>query len=455
MRNIPEQSWKILHNKAHKSYANYFLSQPFNNNSHLSRYIDYSLPFLSKPLTIKKTIMKFKLGLFVTAALLCNCVISQVPNNQRTLPTTAQVTQVQSPPINGLTYKIKNVASGRYAQTGNASRANGATIHLYDNRNEAHFIWKVIVVKDGFKFQNVNSNKFLGVAASSKDVNGILCQVDDSGQPNVEWSLVKRGAGFKLKNKKSGLLMGVEGGSRNNEAKLVQGIEDAAADRVWQFENIIQQSDQPALQSQTIGQKVLVDIILNYIAISETTRNRIDNNDCRRLFGTITTEVWELDANNEMKTKLGSYNNMQQFVYLQKNYNNPPPIGLAFYEDKIVLSENNEMGKVTYNIPVSLLQQKRIMLVIKTNVGTRHKDNDFATYDYLKMETEKQSTIILETNAGSRDLIPGKEGFIMVNTDPASSNRNFHIQDIVIPFAVFQRTDDTHNIWLKISCKKK
>ncbi|MEP6713345.1 MAG: RICIN domain-containing protein, partial [Ferruginibacter sp.] len=68
--------------------------------------------------------MKFKIAVLLIGFSFC-----------LTLSLTAQL-------VNGAVYKIKNVASGRYAQTGYASPENGATIHLYDNQDAGHFNWK-------------------------------------------------------------------------------------------------------------------------------------------------------------------------------------------------------------------------------------------------------------------------------------------------------------------------
>lgn len=418
-------------------------------------YIYITLPFITNYSLLINTTMKFKLR-FLTAlsSLFTISASAQISSGPGTLQLPKPPGQVQ--PVNGSVYKIKNVNSGRYAQTANASTENGATLHLYDNSNDDHFKWNTIVVKDGYyKFQNVRSKKFLAVLGGSKDVYGILCQWDDTGQPDINWKLEKAASGYKLKNKNSNLFAAVEGGSKNNEAKLVQWNDAGQPDILWQFELVKQQPGSPTTPAPSTGKKVLVDVILNSIAVSESTRNRIDNGDCKRIFGTILTELWELDENNEMKNKLGSYNNMQQAVYVQKNYQSPPPIALSFYQDNVSNAGNNEMGKVTYNIPEALLLQKRVMLVVKTNIGTRHKDNNFATYDCLKMEKEIQSTFILGTGTGNKYLLEGTDGQIQVNTDQASSGRNMHIQDMIIPFAIFQNTDDTHKIWVKLSCVKK
>src|SRR5690606_13256114 len=196
------------------------------------------------------------------------------------------------------------------------------------------------------------------------------------------------------------------------------------------------------------GKLVLFDVMLNSIGVSESTRNKVDNGDCKRVFGAVKTELWEMDDRNNKVRRINPYNNMADLVYLQEDYKSPAPVAYSCHQER---GSTVEMGKVTYNIPEELLKQKKLMLIVRTNLGTRHKDNDFATYDALRMAKEKESTFVLD---GS--ILTGQtDKTIQVNTDPAASNRAMHVQDFVIPFAVFQRTDDTHNIWLNMTVTKK
>ena len=366
--------------------------------------------------------MKLKITLFVIVISFCMAI-----------PATAQL-------VNDAVYKIKNVASGRYAQTGYGSLANGATIHLYDNQDANHFKWKAIAVRGGsWKFQNINSNKYLAVLDASRQPYGNICQWDDIVRQATSWKLEKASTGFKIKNTNSNLFVGVEGGSKENGALMVQWGDDGALDKIWQFEKI------NLTTSTATGRKVFIDVVLHYIGVLEDTRPRIDNGDCARVYGAIQTELWELDENNEMKTQLASYNNMPEFLFNQPNFQSPPQNGrIPPGPGENVL---DVMGKVTYNIPESLVNERKLMLVVKTNIGTRHKDNDFATYDCLRMAEVKQSTFILDNRGGLKETIQAR-------TDLASSRRDMHFQDYVIPFAIFQHTDDTHRLWIGIESKK-
>ncbi len=255
------------------------------------------------------------------------------------------------------------------------------------------------------------------------------------------WKLEKIATGFKLKNKNSGLLAAVEGGSVNNNAKLIQWTDQGQPDTEWQFETV------GTNISTATGKKVLFDVVLNYIAVSEATRNRIDNGDCRRIFGQVSTELWELDENNEMKTRLRSYNNMSELVYNQTNFQGPPTAGLSYHQDDRNASANSQMGKVTYNIPEILLKEKKLMLVVKTFLGTRHKDSDLSSFDALKMSEEQRNTYILDYRSSRTETIEAI-------TDLANTNQNMNLLNLVIPFSNFARADDTHKIWVKFTCKK-
>jgi hypothetical protein len=194
----------------------------------------------------------------------------------------------------------------------------------------------------------------------------------------------------------------------------------------------------------TPGNMVLYDITLNYIAVSEATRNRIDNGDCKRVFGQIKTELWELDQNNNKKTKLSAYDNMSEDIYAQSDYRYAPTAALSYYQDNRTEAANNSMGKVTYNIPERLLTTRRIMLVVKTYLGTRHKDNDLASYDALRMRNEETANYVLDnrdTRSESIQAITYLLGSDMI------------LGPLRIPYTVFAKTDDTHKLWVAFSCK--
>jgi hypothetical protein len=191
---------------------------------------------------------------------------------------------------------------------------------------------------------------------------------------------------------------------------------------------------------------ILYDFVVNYIAVSEATRNRIDNGDCKRVFGYIETELWELDDNNNKKTKLASYDNMRENMYAQSDYRYPPTAALSYYQDNRAEAANDVLGKVMYNIPEDLLNKRKVMLIVKTFLGTRHKDNDLASYDALRMRDPETSSYTLDNRASRSEMIQTityKKGDPMV------------LGPLQIPPSVFAGSDDTHKIWVAFTVKKQ
>jgi hypothetical protein len=161
--------------------------------------------------------MKLKLTILSYALLLCGSAFAQLQN--------------------GAIYKIMNTNSMRYAQTGYASKDAGATIHLFDNRDEAHFKWKAIAQGSNYyKFQNIHSNLYLGVEGSSKTNYGKIIQKMDDGSPDLLWKLNAVANPFKLLNYHSNRYLAVEGGSKENGALLIQWDDNGQKDILWQFE---------------------------------------------------------------------------------------------------------------------------------------------------------------------------------------------------------------------------
>lgn len=306
------------------------------------------------------------------------------------------------------------------------------------------FNWRVIVLPGNYyQFRNRENNLYLGTLNRTGKQNLFVAQQEGNPrqQDDITWSLIRTTRGFKIKNKKTNLVIAIGRRRSDGMSELVQVRDDGGADKEWQFITI------GSGASEVGGNKVLFDVVLNYIAVSEATRNRIDNGDCRRVFGEVITELWELDVNNEKKTKLRSYENMPELIFQETNYNNPPTAGLSYYQDDRTAAVNNQMGKVTYNIPDSLLINRKIMLIVKTNLGTRHKDNDFASFDALKMKEQIVSTFIVN---GQK-----KTETIQSITDLNSSDRNMGLSSgYSIPGNNFQHTDDTHKIWVTFTCKK-
>lgn len=342
--------------------------------------------------------------------------------------------------------KIKNVNSGKYIRPGNTISGSSEQVVLSDAANDAQCRWKVVLDKTPrstggpfYRLQNAQTNKFLGVFNASMESYGLICQKPDANQQDQWWKLESTSTAFKLKNKNSGLYIAVEGGSRTNGSPLIQWGDEGQQDILWQFETLDGEA------SEGRGRKVLFDVILHYIGVSEATRNRIDNGDCKRIFGYVRTELWELDNNNEMRRRLSSYNNQPEFLFQETNSNSPPTSAVSYYQERRAALNNSVAGKITYNIPEAFLQQGKVMLIVKTYLGSRHKDSDLSSYDALGMKEQVQSTFII--NSGR---LPSET--IQVNTDLTTTFSGMGIELIGVS-PTGPRTDDTHTMWVKFSCK--
>lgn len=346
---------------------------------------------------------------------------------------------------NGDLVTIKNVSSGKFVKAKGFALDSPIVHSSLTTSNTIFGQWKVIAQPTGgYMFQTKMNGYYLGIKPIEGSANGYIVQrmLTATNKDELSWFLIRTTTGrYQLKNKKNKRILAVEGSLAVENAKLVHTVNTNPPGKEWIFTTVPADGNPP-----TEGKKVLFDVILNYIAVSEATRNRIDNGDCRRVFGQIKTELWELDDNNQKKTRIASYENMPEFIYNQQNYVSAPTEGLSYYQDNRTDAAKNEMGKVTYNIPESLLANKKIMLVVKTYLGSRHKDGDLSSYDAVKMKQEKQSTYILDNRISRTETIQGvTERYYNDMTLTGST----------INAAIFQSGDDTHKLWIAITCKKQ
>lgn len=348
---------------------------------------------------------------------------------------------------NGDFVTIKNTSSGKYVKA-RGFAADSAIVH--GTLTSSNFIfcqWRVMAQRTGgYLFATKMNGYYLGIKPIAGAGNGLIIQrrLTNENKDELTWFLVRIGTGYYLKNKKNNRLLGVEGSLTQENGNLVHILNPNPAGKIWMFTTVAATTDST---TQNGGRKILFDVVLNYIAVSEATRNRIDNGDCRRVFGQIKTGLWELDNNNQKKTRIRSYENMPEFVYNQGNYISAPTEGLSYYQDNRADAANNVMGKVTYNIPEHLLNNRKVMLLVKTYLGSRHKDSDLSSYDAVKMKQETQSTYVLDNRNSRTETMQGiteryHNDMILIGSPPINKS-------------LFQQGDDTHKLWIAITCKKQ
>lgn len=347
---------------------------------------------------------------------------------------------------NGTFITIRNSSSGKYVRA-KGLIADSAVVQSSLNISTVAFChWKVIVLPGGeYMFQIRLNENYLGIKPSTGPGDGLIIQrrLTKENRDELTWLLVRTPVGYQLKNKKNNRLLSVQGSLTEENTNLVHTLNPGTAGKIWVFTPV---TSSPAASTTGTGRSVLFDVMLNYIAVSEATRNRIDNGDCRRVFGQVKTELWELDDNNQKKRRIAAYENKPEYVFNQLNYLSAPTEGLSYYQDNRTDAAKNEMEKVTYNIPEDLLNNRKVMLVIKTYLGTRHKDSDLSSYDAVKMKQEKQSTYILDNRISRTETIQ------------ATTERYFNNMTLTgstINASLFEQGDDTHKLWVTFTCKKQ
>jgi hypothetical protein len=340
---------------------------------------------------------------------------------------------------------------------------NGGKIQIWDRTGGSNQKWEI--KKDHsngtYTIKNLASGKFLDVNAGDVTSDGGKVQLWDrvAGNKNQNFIFTNRGSGkytlhceacktSKFEELKFDMIKVLDVAGNNigfNGTPIITWayFAENRDNQIWYLERASNSST-----PTSSGRKVLIDIDLNYIAVAEASRDRIDNNDCRRVFGEIKAEMYEMDNNNQPVRLIPTYNSTSSHLFIEKNYSSPPLIGANMFGSARSSYENSKMNTVTFNVDETLLKSNKIMLIIKSNLGTRHKDNDFASYDILRMKEQMESSFVIN------DRLPRKEEF-RLNTDLSASDRSMHVMDFVIPGNVFNRTDDEHRLWVGITIKRK
>jgi hypothetical protein len=340
---------------------------------------------------------------------------------------------------------------------------NGCKIQIWDNVGGVNQKWEI--KKDHsngtFTIKSLASGKFLDIHAGDVSRDGGKVQLWDRvpGNKNQNFVFTDRGSSrytihcascntSKPEELKFNMIKVLDVTGRNigtNGTPIITWgyFNDNRDNQIWYLERASDSNVPPSS-----GRKVLIDIDLNYIAVAEASRDKIDNDDCRRVFGEIKAELYEIDNNNQPERLIPSYNSGTSHLFIEKNFDKPPFIGVDRFGSPRSSYENSKMKTVTFNVDETLLKSSKLMLVLKTNLGTRHKDNNFASYDILRMKEMVENSVIIN------DKLPRKEE-IRYNTDVSASDRSMHIMDLMIPHNVFFRTDDEHRLWVGLTIKRK
>lgn len=359
----------------------------------------------------------------------------------------AILTMVVCPPLlfaqirNGSMVQIKNRITQTVVQTKGYTADSAVFTGAVNRANINLSQWRVITAPDGYLFQTKDGRHYMGIQSDTgADHNNlVLRRLTAANRNELLWILSATNGAYVFRTRKNARFM-TDIGSAGGPFRNLVHSRSATGRYFWS----ITAADSTAGTAPDTAKKVLFDVTLNYIGVTEVTRNRVDNGDCRRVFGEIKTELWELGSNNVKVKKLAAYDNKPEFLFKQTNYSNPSTAAISYYQDNLALAAGGTMGTVTYNIPEALLNNRRVMLVIKAYLGTRHKDSDFSSYDALRMKEEKQFTFILENRGFRQELLQDV-------TERMGSEMK--LSGITIPGNTFGG-DDTHRLLMAVSWKK-
>ncbi len=194
---------------------------------------------------------------------------------------------------------------------------------------------------------------------------------------------------------------------------------------------------------------VSYEFTLNLISVAESTRNTIDNNDCKQTWGKVTVTFRELDANGEIDLHIPpiktDFNETILFDFFAGNdayYRSN-----SYYGDSRELDDNNYIKRISVRVSENLVKNRRIVAVVECDMKTAHKDNDFASFDRLRMARKESAYFYLEDIARKEEVMMVKtDGYYSVFKTKGGSG---------VSTSFSGNPDDTHRIWLGFTIKKK
>lgn len=200
-------------------------------------------------------------------------------------------------------------------------------------------------------------------------------------------------------------------------------------------------------KSDAVADKMVsYEITLNSIAIAEASRNTIDNNDCRQTWGEVKVEFREVDSSGQLDWSLKPIKADfdQTYLFYSNPLNGVAHRSNSYYQDRMGVNEDNFIKKVNVRVPEQKVKNRRIVAVVTSEIQTAHKDNDFATYDRLRVKMGRNSFFYLED-------IPVKNESTMITTDGR------YIIDERTGSMIINggNSDDSHRVWLYFTIKKK
>lgn len=190
--------------------------------------------------------------------------------------------------------------------------------------------------------------------------------------------------------------------------------------------------------------KVLYEITLHHISVAEESRNRIDNDDCKKTWGRIKVFFYELDENGQLDThkRIQTDININDEMIFLKDRLDGPYQSKSYYQSGGDINDTEFIKKIFVRVPERLVKNKKVVALVTYVIYTAHKDNDLASFDHLSMTSSKSDTFYLEDVSTKTEVIQ------------SVTNGSY---EICYGQICNERitADDYHRIWLYFTVKRK
>jgi hypothetical protein len=137
--------------------------------------------------------------------------------------------------VDGGTYALRNVQSGKALDVSGVSQDDGANVHIWDYLGNANQHWRVESVGNGYhRLVATHSGNVLDVAGVSHDDGANVHQWEYLGNDNQEWAIEDTGDGYRLTARHSGKVLDASGW--DNGSTVHQWGWHGGENQRWYFE---------------------------------------------------------------------------------------------------------------------------------------------------------------------------------------------------------------------------
>ncbi|WP_247003636.1 S8 family serine peptidase [Halosolutus gelatinilyticus] len=142
--------------------------------------------------------------------------------------------------VDGGTYRIINVNSGKALEVENGATENGATVQQWPAAAVDHHRWTIHEIREGvYQVLVAHTGKALDVADVSTDPGANVHQWDYVGGDNQHWRIEAVGDGeYRMIADHSGLGLEVDDWSTDDGANVIQWDYHGGANQRWTFERL-------------------------------------------------------------------------------------------------------------------------------------------------------------------------------------------------------------------------